>query len=120
LDGIVKVAEVEIRRQYSQLAYNEQEIIMEVRHWRLDDDTLPADASRDKYWREGPGSPAMWRRLVHVALRFVILSANEADVERLISIRRHLQGNTGTNHRPDANHARLMMHEKRQEQFLMG
>jgi hypothetical protein len=96
---------VEIRRQGSRLAYDGQEVLTQVHHWWFDKDTPPADGSPDTYWRGRHGNPVVWHHLVHVALRFVTLGASEAGVERLISIRRHVQGVTGTNYRPDTMHA---------------
>jgi hypothetical protein len=55
--------------------------------------------------------------MVHVPLHFVTLIAAEADIERLISIRRHLQSATGTNYWPDTMHALVIMHENCSQQY---
>jgi hypothetical protein len=89
-------------------------------YWWFDDDTVPADDSHDTYRRERHGSPAVWHHLVRVILRFVTLRASEPDVERLISIRRHVGGVTGTNHWPYTMRARLFMHIKWWEPSLKG
>jgi hypothetical protein len=58
LDGVTEVAEVEIRRQCSRFAYDEQKVVTQVNHWWFDDDTVPADDSSDTYWRGRHSSPA--------------------------------------------------------------
>jgi hypothetical protein len=74
---------------------------------------VPADASPDSHQREKHGSPAVWHHLVHVALPLATLSASEADVERLISIRRHSLGVIWTSCQSATIPARLIMHKKR-------
>jgi hypothetical protein len=113
IDGILTRIENPIRHQSAALNYQPDDIIAMFRDWWTGDEKIPATSNPDAYWREFHGRAGELKNLAHIALRFITLGCSEADMERTISLQKHIQGVHGTNYRLEIIGARAILHTRR-------
>jgi hypothetical protein len=77
LDEVTEVAEVEIYHQSSRLAFDEQEAVTRMRHWRFDSGMVPSDAPPDSRRRDGRATLGMRYHHVDVAFHFVTFGVSK-------------------------------------------
>jgi hypothetical protein len=113
LDGILDCVQVPVDRLCQALAYPTDEILTSFHERWADGSVEDQGQHPDAYWRQFHGHSDALGRFAHVALRFITLGCSEADIERLLSEQRHLQGVHGTHYRTDTLHAREVLREVR-------
>jgi hypothetical protein len=113
LDGILISVQAPIGEQSQCLGYAPDRILEFFREWWTADDVGNPDSHSDEYWRQYHGRSDAQGQLAHVALRFITLGCSEADIERLLSEQRHVQGVQGTNDRTETLQARELLREPR-------
>jgi hypothetical protein len=69
--------------------------------WSQEDDEIRPAVHPDACWREFHGQSDERVCVAHVALRFVTLGCSEADIERLLSRQKQIQGLFDTKYRTD-------------------
>jgi hypothetical protein len=113
LAGVLQTAQEQIVQLCQPLGYPPDDIVNLFHKWWQEADVGDHDLTPDDYWREYHGQSTALGRLAHIALRFVTLGCSEADIERLLSEQKHLQGIHGTNYRMDTLQAREVLRETR-------
>jgi hypothetical protein len=81
--------------------------------WSQEDEGVRPGVHADAYWREFHGWSDERARVAHVALRFVTLGCSDADIERLLSRQKQIQGQFGAEYRTDMPQARALVHQLR-------
>jgi hypothetical protein len=113
LDGILVHVQGPIHQVCQSLGYPAEEIMTSFHDWWADGTVRDEGQHPDAYWRQFHGCSDACGRFAHVALRFITLGCSEAEIERLLSEQRHLQGVHGTNYRTDTLQARELLRERR-------
>jgi hypothetical protein len=111
INGILDRAAERIRHQSPLLGYDPNLIMQTVTSWWRDGSDIPPELCPDTYWREFHGHSDELGCVAHVALCFITLGCSEADMERLISLQKGIQGIHGTNYRMETLHARAVLHQ---------
>jgi hypothetical protein len=104
-----------VSRQCRFFGYNPEVVLPLLGKWWYlpSKESLPAMFDPDLLWRKVHGRDPEHQMLAHIALRFITLGTREADVERLLSRQRAIQGQHETNSRTDMLHARFSLHVNR-------
>jgi hypothetical protein len=113
IDGILGCVQGPIRHQSACLGYEPEKVSGLFENWIFQEVQLSPSLNPDQYWRRFRGRPDKLAPLVHVGIHFSTLGCSEADVERLLSAQKHIQGVHGTNCRTDTLHARLVLYKPR-------
>jgi hypothetical protein len=102
-----------VARQARLAGYDPNEILDAFRRWWFEDSELSHEVDPDKHWKDVHRCEG-YEQVAHIVLRFITAGTSEAEVEKMFSVQKRIQGIHGTDYRTDTIHARLVLHEKSQ------
>jgi hypothetical protein len=113
-DGILVRVREPIIHQCIRVGYDPEKVLTLFNDWwSQEDEGMRPDVHPDVLWREFHGRSDERAGVAHVALRFVTLGCSKADIERLLSRQKQIQGQFGITYRTDTLQARVLMDQLR-------